>query len=170
MKKWLQNFWYYYKVPALIVLAAAAAGLYFYFTQRGTVPSDYDVAVITPRGCSAEQLAKLSGILEQAGQDQNGDGSVAIQIHVYRFTVGGTGQDQSAVAGLDADLVGKLSGIFFTESPEQFEASTNGFTAADAIPVDNIPQLSGCGIDDLYLLVRTDADNKYASLLSALTE
>ena len=109
-------------------------------------------------------------LLEQAGQDQNGDGSVAIQIHVYRFTVGGTGQDQSAVAGLDADLVGKLSGIFFTESPEQFEASTNGFTAADAIPVDNIPQLSGCGIDDLYLLVRTDADNKYASLLSALTE
>ena len=170
MKKWLRNFWYYYKVPALVFLTAAAGVLYLYFTQRETVHSDYDVAVVTPRSVSAEQRTLLRGILEQAGQDQDGDGTVSVQIHIYRFSIGESGQDQNAVAGLDADLVGKLSGLFFTESPQRFEASTNGFNVADAIPVSNIPLLSGCGIDDLHLLIRTDADQKYASLISAITE
>ncbi|MBQ6503553.1 MAG: hypothetical protein IJI57_06540 [Flexilinea sp.] len=168
-KKRINNFWYYYKVPTIIFLLVFAAGIYLFLTHRQSVVSDYDVAIVSPRGCSDEQLEKLRSALEQAGQDQNGDGQVVVTVHLYRFALGADGQDAKAVAGLDADLVGKMSGIFFTEDPAQFEASANGLgKAADAVPVSEIPLLTGCGIDDLYLLIRADADEKYASLRSAL--
>lgn len=171
MKNKLQNFWYYYKVPALIILAILAAGLYFFLTNQGSVTGDYDIAVISARSCTDEQLTLIRTAFGQAGKDQNGDGIVEVKTHVYRFALGEDGQDPKEVAGLDADLVGKMSGIFFTEYPDRFESVTNGIgKAADAIPVSDIPALSGCGIDYLYLLSRADADPKYTALISALTE
>ena len=171
MKKKLQNFWYYYKIPAIIILVIFAAGLYFFLTTRGSVPGDYHIAIISSRSCSDEQLSKVKTALEGAGEDQNGDGVTAVGIRVFHFAIGKDGQDMKEIAGLDADLVGKESGLFFTEDPEQFEASTNGIgKASGAVPVSEIPLLADCGLDDLYLLPRTDADYKYTLLLSALTE
>ena len=171
MKNKLQNFWYYYKIPAIIILVIFAAGLYFFLTTRGSVPDDYHIAIVSSRGCSGEQLAKIKTALERAGQDQNGDGVTVVGIRVFHFAIGQDGQDMQEIAGLDADLVGKESGIFITEDPEAFEVSTNGIgKASDAVPVSKIPLLAGCGINDLYLLPRTDADDKYTLMLSALTE
>ena len=171
MKIKFKNFWYYYKVPLIIILVIAIVGLYFFLTQRGTVSSDYDIAIVSPRGVSAEQMEKLQNVLERGGTDQTGDGAVHADVHVYRFSIGEDGQDPKEIAGLDADLVGKLSGIFFVEDPDRFEESTNGIgKAADAVPVSDIPALSGCGLDDLYLLQRRDADEKYSDLRSNLTK
>ena len=171
MKQKLQNFWYYYKIHTIIILAVMAAALYFFLSQRSSISSDYNIAVISSRGCSDVQLAKISNALETAGIDQDGDGSVTVKLSAYRFSLGQDGQDQIEIMKLDADLVGKESGIFFTEDPDQFEASTNGIgKAADAVPVSRIPLLADCGLDDLYLLPRTDADDKYSLLLSSLTE
>ena len=169
MKKRLANFWYYHKIHTVILLAVLAAGIYLFLTHRSTVKSDYDIAIVSPRACTEEQTAAIKSVIEQSGTDQNGDGRVTADIHIYRFAIGEAGQDQQAVAGLDADLVGKMSGIFLVDSPGKFEAATNGLgTVADAIPVSDIPALSGCGIDDLWLLIRTEADDKYSSILSAL--
>ncbi len=171
MKKWLRNFWYYHKVPVIIILAVLAAALWFFLQDRQTTAPDYHTAIVSPRGCPDEQLAKLRSVLEGAGQDQNGDGLVSATVRVYRFAVGEDGQERTEIAKLDADLVGKQSGIFFIEDPERFEETTNGIgKAADAVPVGDIPPLSGCGIDGLYLLVRDGTDPKYADLLSALTK
>ena len=168
MKKRLENFWYYNKVYVIIVLSILAVGLWF-FLQRGPDAGDYGIAVVSPRGLSGEQLEKIRTVLERAGQDQNGDGSVKADIRVFRFAIGADNQDRIEISKLDADLVGKESGIFFTDDPEGFEQVTNGIgKAADAVPVSDIPALSGCGIDDLYLLIRSDADQRYAALLSAL--
>ena len=171
MKKRLQNFWYYYKVHTIIILTVLAALLYFFWAQKDTVKSDYSAAIVSPRGCTEEQLTMIRTALEQAGKDQNGDGAVTATVRIYRFAIGKDGQDRTEIAKLDADLVGKESGLFFTDDPEQFEVSTNGIgKAADAIPVSEIPLFSGCGIDDLFLLRRSDMDEKYNSLLSALSE
>ncbi len=171
MKQKLQNFWYYYKIHTIIILAVLAAALYFFLSQRGSVSSDYNIAVISSRGCSEEQLAKIANVIRNAGKDQNGDGSVEVKLSVYRFSMGKDGQDQIEIMKLDADLVGKESGIFFTEDPDQFEASTNGIgKAADAVPVSGIPLFSGCGIDELYFLARSGVDQRYIEMRSALTE
>ena len=171
MKSRLQNFWYYYKVHTIIILAILAAGLWFYLQDKLLTSPDYDVAIVSPRGFSDEQLGKIRRLLELMGKDQDRDGFVRVMVNLYSFAIGEEGQDQTEIAKLDADLVGHRSGIFFTEDPEQFEASTNGIgKAADAIPVSEIPLLSDCGIDDLYILIREDAEDKYTELRSALTE
>ncbi|MBR6090935.1 MAG: hypothetical protein IKP86_13440 [Anaerolineaceae bacterium] len=171
MKKWFENFRYYHKVHVLIILVILAAGVYYFLTTKDNVKSDYDIAVVSSRGISGEQLKRLQTLLQDAGQDQNGDNRVDAEIHVYRFAIGEDGEDRSEIARLDADLIGKMSGLFFVEDPVKFEESTNGTgKAADAVPVSGIPMLSGCGTDDLYLLVRTGADEKYAELFSALTK
>ena len=170
MKKKLQNFWYYYKIPAVILLAVLAAGLYLFLTKRQTVESDYNIAIVSPQSPSAEQLGLIQNALTSIGKDQNGDGIVLIQLRVFRFAIGEDGQDMNAVAALDADLVGNESGLFFVEDPEKFEKSTNGIgKAAEAVPVSGLQLLSGCGIDDLYLLMRTGAEEKYALLSASLT-
>ena len=169
MKNRLQNFWYYYKVHTVIVLALLAA-LIYYLTLPKTAPADYGIAIVSPRGCSAEQLVQIQTILEQAGKDQNGDGAVTVNIRVFRFEIGGNDQDRVEIAGLDSDLVGKVSGLFFTEDPQRFEEASNGIgKASDAVPVSDIPALAGFDdIADLYLLRRADADQKYADLLKAI--
>lgn len=171
MKKWLQNFWYYYKIPVIVVLAVLAAGIYYFLIQRQSVESDYHAAIVSPREFSEEQLERIKSVLERIGKDQNGDGRIEVQLRVFHFAIGEDGQDMNAAAALDADLIGKESGLFFTEDPREFELSTNGIgKASEAIPVRGIPLLSGCVIDDLYLLIRTDAEEKYDLLISALAD
>ena len=171
MKNKLINFWYYHKIPLIIGIVILAAGIYFVLTQRETIKADYDIAVVSPHGLSGENREHMQSILEQAGTDQNGDGIVAVSIHQYRFAIGAKGQDREAVAGLDADLVGKVSGIFFVDNPEGFETATNGLgKAAEAIPVNELSRFSGCGIDELYMLTRTGADERYTLLKSTLNQ
>ena len=171
MKAKLQNFWYYYKVPVIIVLVILAVGLWFFLQDRMIESADYDIAVVSPRGCSDEQAAVIRRTLEAAGRDQDRDGFVRADLHIYRFAIGKDGQDQTEVAKLDADLVGNVSGLFFTDDPESFERAVNGIVkAADAVPVSDIPLLAGSGLDDLYLVVRSGADEKYTELKSAITQ
>ena len=169
MKKKFENFWYYFKIPAVIALVLLALGLYF-LLQPKTPVSDYDAAVISGSGCSEEQLERLQTILQQAGQDQNGDGAVTVKMHLYRFTIGAAGQDINEIAGLDADLVGKVSGIFLAEDPEAFEEASNRLVAAaDAVPLSEINAFSGAVPDGLYLLLRSGADPRYSTLFTTLT-
>ncbi len=170
MKKKLQNFWYYYKVPAIIALIVLAAGIYLLLQHR-SVESDYHAAIVSPQSPSADQLERIQKALEGIGQDQNGDGSVVVTLRVFRFAIGENGQGMNEAAALDADLVGNQSGLFFVNDPEKFEKSTNEIgKAADAVPVSGILLFSDCGIDDLYFLVRSGADQRYIEMRSALTE
>ena len=171
MKKKFQNFWYYYKIPSIIALIVLAAGIFFFLIQRRSVESDYHAAIVSLQNLSADQLERVQRVLESVGRDQNGDGSVAAELRVFRFAIGQDGQGMNEAAALDADLVGNHSGLFFVDDPEMFEKSTNGIgKAADAVPVRGIPLFSGCGIDDLYFLVRSGADQRYIEICSALTE
>lgn len=169
MKKAFQNFWYYYKIPVIIVFVLLAAGLYF-LLQPKTPESDYEAAVISGRGCSDEQLAAIQNALQTAGRDRNGDGTVIVKMNIYRFEIGAEGQDINAIAGLDADLVGKASGIFFAEDPEAFEEVSNGIVnAVAAVPLSEVRPLAGNAPENLFLMIRTDAEEKYTELFSALT-
>ena len=171
MKNKITNLLYYTKIHMIIILVVLAVGAYFFLTQQNSVKSDYDIAIVSAKGCSEEQMAQIRDVFQQAGTDQNDDGAVTVKVHLYRFAIGEAGQDREAVAGLDADLVGKVSGIFFLDNPDGFEAATNGLgKAADAIQARSISALSHCGIDDLSLLIRAEADEKYTQVLSALTK
>ena len=163
-KKKIRNFWYYYKAQTIIVLIILASVLWF-MTLGKIPPDDYIIGIVSPRGFSGDQLVRIRSVFEQAGMDLNRDGSVNVKLNLFRFAIGTEGADSTEIARLDADLVGHESGIFFTEDPEAFEAATNGIgKATDAVPVSEVPAFSDCGIDELFFLLRKDADPKYSEI------
>ncbi len=170
MKAALENFWYHYKIPVLLAAAILVAGSYLLAQQLKTVPADYEVALVSSEYYLDEQLAALQEVLTAAGKDTNGDGSIVVAVHRYRLKIGADGQDSVEIGALDADLVGNRSGLFLLEDPPAFEEATNGICrASEAIPCTEIKTLSGGGWSDLSAVVRENADEKYAVMLSALT-
>ena len=169
MKKRLVNFWYYHRIHILIAVLILAAGGYLLLQQIGKVPADYEIAVVSGEYYSDEQLSALQAVFTAAGADLNGDGETVVQIHRYRLKIGENGQDAAEISALDADLVGKVSGLFLLENPSAFEEATNGICrSSDAVSCADTAELSGENWRELFLAVREEADEKYAAMLDAL--
>ena len=170
MKARLANFWYHYKVPVLIAAVILITGGYLLQQQLRMVKSDYDVAVVSGEYYSEEQLSALQAVLVSLGSDINGDGAVVVRVHNYRLEIGADGQDSMQISALDADLVGKVSGLFLLQNPKKFEEATGGLCrSSEAVSCSETAELSGGIWDDLFLSVRQEADEKYAAMLAALT-
>ena len=170
MRKKIQNFWYYYKAAVIIALVIVAAGAWLLVQQKKAERPDYEAALVSPEYYSEEQIESLKDALQKAGADSNGDGKVSVNLKVYRIALGEEGQDANVIGALDADLVGKVSGLFLLSDPVKFEEVTNGICrAADAVPAAECEALRGLGFDGLSLAVREGADEKYAVMLKELT-
>ena len=166
MKAKFANFWYYYKIPLLVALIVLTAGGYLLLQQIKTDPADYDVAIVSPDYYADEQISALQNFLASAGTDITGDGKIIVTIHRYRLAIGEEGQDISEISALDADLVGKVSGLFILQDPPAFETATNGICrASEAVSCEALEEIGS----NLYLSVREGANEKYAALLKALT-
>lgn len=156
----MKNFWFYYKKHVLIGLAVLAVLTYLGIRKAATPSPDYHIALVQAEPCSEEELAALEERFTAAGTDVNGDGKVLVQIHTY-FVDLKVGSDSmgttqaNPVAELDADLIGKVSGIFLLEDVVTFQNVTGGKVLE---PV--IPHFGG----KLYLGVRTDAPDAYKTL------
>ena len=117
----------------MVLLAAlvAAALLYMGIQNSRAEKPDYHVGLVTMTPYSLEQLADMGQRPCAAGQDQNGDGQVLVQLHTYYVDLADDSPNAGykryeVVAALDADLVGKVSGIFLLSDPEAFQKTTNG--------------------------------------------
>lgn len=158
----LRNFWYYYKTHLLIALAVVLVAGYFTVQRIMTPEPDYHIGLIRAMPLPDADLDALNASFATAGKDRNGDGQVLVQIHTFYVDL--ADQDENAgvnnaqvVAGLDADLVGGVSGIFLTEDPQTLQAIT-GEIFTDA------------GVSygyDLYLCIRSDAPEDYRQLAEA---
>ena len=170
MKAKLTNFWYYHKNPLLVALIVLAAGGYLLLQQIKADPADYDVAIISADYYSDEQISALQNLLVSAGTDITGDGKIIVTIHCYRLAIGENGQDISEISALDADLVGKVSGLFFLQNPSAFELATNGICrAAEAVSCEDLNGFTEEIWGNLFLSVREGVNEKYAALLKAIT-
>ena len=170
MRAELENFWYHYKIPILIVAVVLAAGGYLLFQQLSIPAADYEIAVVSPSYYTDEQLAALQDVVAAAGTDVTGDGKIVVNIHYYRLEIGADGQDSTVIGSLDADLVGNRSGLFLLEDPRAFEEATNGLLkGSEAVSGADIRAFSGQPWSGLSAAVRENADEKYAAVLAALT-
>ena len=162
MKK-LENIWFYYKKHILIALAVILASGYLFLQKAVTPDADYHIGLLQPAPCTETEADALEERFASAGADLNGDGQVLVQIHTYFVDL----KDDSPYAGvdnaqtissLDADLIGKLSGIFLVEDVETFQEIT-----------DNIldPVVSDFDMG-LALGLRKDADSAYVTLFENL--
>lgn len=139
-----ENLWYHYKAVIIIIAVVLAAALYFGVQTARRIDADYDIAVISPYGLRDEELSRLADEVTARGTDLNGDGEVKTGFRLYRIDF--TGEiipdvDYEQVGGLDANLVGKVSGIYLTDQPSEFIEATG--MASTPVSVSDIPVFSG---------------------------
>ena len=155
----LKNWLWYHKIPLLVAAAVLLVGGYLHFQDRSVPEADYHIGLVSTASYSPEQLAAFQEAAVSAGQDQNGDGQVLVQFHTYPVDLetGDTASGRDSfeiIAALDADLVGRVSGIFLLEDPEAFQTASNGLLAQPYVPWQ----------EGLSLALRGDADTKYLQL------
>ena len=157
----IKNWWWYHKFHVLIGVLALAVVIYSFAQNAGKPEADYDVALLLAQPCPEEYLNELPATLAAAGIDTNSDGEVLVELHTYFVDLADEDENAGAmnyekIAALDADLIGKTSGLFLTDSPDALMNVTNSnFTDAIAF-------------DGYWLCVRTDADARYISLAQEL--
>ncbi|QAT48412.1 hypothetical protein EQM14_00675 [Caproiciproducens sp. NJN-50] len=115
-KKW-ENFWYYHKWHALVLLAAA---VFLIFLARDlTRPgADYEIGLVTANGFPQEAVGLLEKNIAKCGEDLNGDGRVTVQIDSYAAGAenGGSGIQAANQVKLEADLSAGDCMLFLTDA------------------------------------------------------
>ena len=159
-RKKLENIWFYYKKHILIGLAVVLVLAYLGIQKVNTEKPDYHIGLVRSEALSLEELNSLNAAFTAAGQDLNGDGQILVQIHTYYADLADDSENAGvnnaeAVQGLDADLIGKMSGIFLLEDVDTFQMLTNGILSADVTPVDY----------GLFMAPRKDASSAYTDLI-----
>lgn len=162
MKK-LENFWFYYKKHLLIALAVILACGYLFLQKAITPDADYHIGLLRPAPCTEAEADALEERFASAGTDRNGDGQVLVQIHTYFVDLTddspNAGVDNAqTISSLDADLIGKLSGVFLVEDVEAFQKITDNI-------LDPVVPDFDMG---LALGLRRDADSAYVTLFENL--
>ena len=158
----LKNFWYYYKIPVGIGLAVLVVGAYFALQSAGVPEPDYHIGLISAVPRSDAALAVLTDSFAAVGNDLNGDGQVLVKLHTYYVDLADDSpnagvNNANPVAALDADLIGKVSGIFLAEDPQTLQTITGEIFKGE-------PASFGYG---LHLLIRSDAPDAYKQLAEA---
>lgn len=158
----LKNFWWYHKVHVLIGLVAAAILIYCVAPSREPKP-DYHIGLVSDLPCTEEYLAEAEMRLSAAAEDINGDGQILVRLHP--FTVDFDSADPNAgynnyekVAALDADLSGKVSGLYLLEDPAAFQNATHGLMSQPFASFD----------EAFTMAVRKDAPEEYLRLFENL--
>ena len=159
----LKNWWWYNKLYLLIGIAAVAVLIYCFVPSKTAENPDYYVAVVTELPLREEQYSAVSERLAALGEDVNGDGEVSVHVKAYGVDLEnpspiGANENFQLVAALDADLVGKVSGLFILDEPEVFQRVTNNVLDGNFVPFQ----------DGLTAGIRKDAGPAYAQLLKAL--
>lgn len=158
----LQNFWFYYKKHLLAALAVLAVIVYLSVQSAGKPEPDYHIGLISTTPRSDTQLAVLTDSFSVVGNDLNGDGQVLVQLHTFFLDLADDSPNAGVsnadkAAALDADLIGKVSGIFLTEDPQTLQAITGRIFTDAPVPF----------ADGLYLCIRSDAPDAYRQLVEA---
>ena len=164
LRKKLENFWFYYKIPLLIILAAALVLGYLTLQDRNTVQPDYHIGLVRALPCTDAELQALEDSFTAAGTDLNGDGLVLVQIHTYYVDLADTSENAGVsnaevVQALDADLIGNVSGIFLLEDAATFQQITNNLVS-DWV---SMPEYG------LSLAIRKNAADAYTTLADNLS-
>ena len=163
-RKKLQNFWFYYKKPLLIGLAAVLVLVYLGIQKLNTEKPDYHIGLVRSAALSETDIAALKDKFTAAGQDLNGDGKVLVQIHTYYLDLADDSENAGvnnadAAQGLDADLIGNVSGIFLLEDVDTFRNLTGSILSDTVIPMEY----------GLSMTIRSNASDGYTDLMQRVS-
>lgn len=130
--KWLDNFWYHYKVHTLVGLFLAFVVI-FSAVQLLTIQSyDYYVILYSTDTTSTDLSQGMAYALEQYGEDLDSDGEVTVQILNMSYNPSSDSQSfQIAQSGaLNGELQNDRCYLFITDDYRFEELDKRGLFAA----------------------------------------
>lgn len=119
-----RNFWYYNKRRILIALAVLAVVGYTVWQQASQVQPDYQVGLLSSRPVTAAASQLLEQVLEQACDDRNGDGQVAVQLSVYELASDTPEEVMAGTARLAGDTQANANAFFLVDDLTAFSNET----------------------------------------------
>ncbi len=114
-KKKLENFWYYYKTPVIIVIIVALAGIFLISEMTKSVPSDLSVALVSTGALSDESI-NFNEALPNVIQDIDDDGGANITISRLYISESMKKEDLDVMRqSLEAKLANKGATLFLVD-------------------------------------------------------
>ena len=159
LRKKIQNFWFYYKIPFLVGLAVVFILGYLTVQKHTTVQPDYHIGLVRTVPCTDMELQGLKDTFTATGQDLNGDGEVLVQIHTYYVNLEDPAENAGVanadtIQALDAALIGNVSGIFLLEDVAAFQTVTNNLLSDTSATLEN----------GLHMTIRKNSSSAYQLL------
>lgn len=112
-KTWLDNFWYYYKTPVILITVFVLA-LTVVILNLGDIGStDYSVAIISNQEISKDTINSLQKKVYEHAADYTGDSFVGVEIH--RIGTDGSEVNFADSEELDAILNDGETYLFFLD-------------------------------------------------------
>lgn len=147
-KSRLSNFWYYYKIPIIIIIAVLFVTADVIISNRNSIKYDNSIAIISKDNYPSEdEVKKIKDIF----QEKYGG---TFDIIIYNIDLTETGQDEVMVSKLSLDLGNKISKFLFIENMDKFNIATNNLQINVEGKGKNFDWLEGCGVDNLWYATR----------------
>lgn len=147
MKKNLENIWFYYKVPILIIVIVLFIFIDYKISTRKVEKYDNSIAFISITYPSEEELNNIKNIFENKFES-------TFEIKVYNVELGADNQDQIILSKLDLDLVNSLSNYLLIEDINAFKKATNNLKLYNVALVKDLDWLKGHEIDNMTFATR----------------
>lgn len=120
--KW-ENFWYHHKLKFWLILFAVVVVTIMVVQGINKDDPDYRVLLLTKELYSAQDLAALEALLEQYGEDLDGDGKVEIQVENCQYGPHVEQSRNSGIQQVQAHLVA-ADRMFFMMEPDAYKYFT----------------------------------------------
>ena len=119
-----KNWWYYHWVQLVIALVVVGIGVSIVWSVVSQQKPDYQVAVLTSYTFPEDGRRQMAKVLQEYGEDLNGDGKVLVEVNAYSFATTEVStpeqlqQQQSEMARFTVDTGENESMIFFFDRAE----------------------------------------------------
>lgn len=148
MKKKLENIWFYYKIPIIIVIGVIALVSYSIYEKETEVKFDHSIAIISKYNYpSEENVQKLKEVFE------NKIGG-SFDVAIYNVALGEIGEDEIVISKLGVDIANHISEYYFIEDMEAFKKATSTVEFKEVSLVSDLDYLDNLGLDNFYYCIR----------------
>lgn len=144
-KKKLENIWYYYKVPIIIIGLIIIVTLDIIITTKPEEKYDHSIAFIATNFPEEESLNKITDLFEKEYNK-----TFKLEIFNLDFNY----PDQVEISRLDLDLGNKISDYLIVEDIEGFEKAIADNIIIEIAQINEIDFLKGNNLDNYYLVTR----------------
>lgn len=145
-KKKLENIWYYYKVPIIIIGLVLITTIDIYITTKKEPTYDQSIGIIATNFPSEENVESIKQSFEKEYDE-------TFKVETFNIDFDSYITDEVEVSRLDLDLRNSISKYLIIEDIEGFKKATNRSDWEVAL-ISDIDFLKNKGADNYYLITR----------------